>query len=364
MPEQLNLTDPAFRGAAMGDAEATMRGTGEAGSAGAPPSSVRWDPAAFGKVFSYSSIDDFVRTPHLRDGVHRIPIPGSPPLDIFLRGVSGSVGALYRLTSRLSRKLLGRQSRLLCSFTAAQKRADTVGPYFSGLHIQWNRYVPVVSVSDPLLIHDGNVALGWYTGLPGTHTQNIIARALAHIASVAHRPLLLTGGSGGGFAAIVFAAMLDDAARTGSRIAAQSLAFVWNPQVSISDYSASQPYIDAMFPRQRGVKGAAAAKLLSQAGVIHDLRTIPVPKRLLYIQNKSDTQHVQKHAMPYVTAQGFRRVADGLYRRSRTQVLVVGDYGDGHIPPPRFALMSLISKLKHGRRVSRRVIESLRMHAS
>ncbi|MCI5825591.1 MAG: hypothetical protein MR006_02870 [Arcanobacterium sp.] len=308
-----------------------------------------WNPAAFGAVHSYASIDAFIAAPHVANGVHRIAIPESPAVDIFTRSVGGAYGIAARAQAAMRRRMGSRPTFLPCFFTGATPdRSGRIGPYFSGRRIQINPLAPVVAVADPILAADPNLAIGWYTGLPHTGTQSIIARALAHIAAVAGRPLLMIGGSGGGFAAIVYAALLNSQRFTGSRIAADSAAFVWNPQVSITSYPFSQDYSTAMFPDHQQPRGQVAAQLLDAAGVIHDLRTITVPKRLLYIQNKSDEYHLNHHAMPYAQAHGFSEQAPGVWALSPEQQIVVADYANGHAPLPRVVMRRLLRVLKRG----------------
>ena len=332
---------------------------GETSGMDAAPN-VPWDSAAHGVVYDYPNVEAFIATPRIRSGVHRIGIPDSPPVEIFARGIDGLQGALGRLDARASARLGAHRGFLPCFFTAATtEREGTSGPYFTGLHIQLNPLAPMIAVADPLLAHDPDVRIGWYTGLPRTGAQAIIAKALAHISAAVRRPLLAVGGSGGGFAAILYASLLSEPVITGSQIAARSGAFVWNPQVSITDYTFVQPYLDVMFPENVGVHGTQAAKLLSASGVTHDLRELPLPRRLLYIQNQSDDDHIVNHAQPYREAYPFRELGEGLYAASPKQLMIVADYGDGHAPLPRPVMRLLLSTLKRGAPVPRNVKEML-----
>lgn len=236
---------------------------------------------------------------------------------------------------------------LPCFFTGATTvREGKRGPFFSGLRIQINPSAPMIAVADPLLACDPDLPIGWYTGLPHTNTQKVITRILAHISSVAHKPLLLIGGSGGGFAAIFYSSMLGDTTRTGSRTAAKSSAFVWNPQISITRYSYVHPYLEVMFPQSAKARGEEAQKLLGEAGITHDLTNIPPPTQLLYIQNKSDSAHINGHTKPYIKAHGFAETQDGQFQRSESQSISIVDYAEGHAPLPRKTTRHIIGVLK------------------
>ncbi|MCI7551505.1 MAG: hypothetical protein PUK40_02090 [Actinomycetaceae bacterium] len=319
-----------------------------------------WDSGRFGAVYDYSSIGEFIVQRSLKDGVHRIQIPQSPKLEIYTRGLDGVRHMTGRFCSTLHDCGHGSHNYLPCTFNAATPIRDGLkGPFFSGLHSQINPYAPMVAVADPLLGHDPNLRIGWYTGLPNTGTQNIIARVLAHISSLTRKPLLCIGGSAGGFAAILYTAMLNDPESSGSRYALNSTAFVWNPQTSITDYFRSQAYLDAVFPQSHDSIGSSPRDLLTQSGIIHDLRSIPVPKRMLYIQNESDWHHLEHHAHPYIQAHGFHEQSHGFFLRTPTQVVAVADYAGGHVPLPGYKTAALIALLKNGIIPSERALKLL-----
>lgn len=276
-------------------------------------------------------------------------IPNSPPLELYLRSVSGIGGFIGKAAGHIKRKLTGRYTYLPCFFTGAiTNRQGKSGPFFSGLRIQLNPFAPMVSVSDPLMACDPELSLGWYTGLPNTNTQQIVTRVLAHVASVARKPLLLIGGSGGGFAAILYASLLENTTQGGSVIAPQTTAFAWNPQVKITAYSFVHPYLRLMFPDNPQVRGEEAERRLQAAGVVSNLNSLPCPSRLLYLQNESDHVHLRNHAMPYLKAHGFMETGKGSYALSQTQRVLFLNYGEGHVPLPRKAIRQIIQILKKG----------------
>lgn len=229
-------------------------------------------------------------------------------------------------------------------------REEKSGPFFSG-----GRVGPAVSpvfaaVSDPSVDRDPQVSLGWYTGFHGAEVTEAVLDALRALSDAWQRELVLVGGSGGGFAAMRFAALLDRPVS----------ALVWNPQTDILRYNRTfvDAYLRSTFPElftedppadewlpQRSELGAIAGIDLSLTTTeSHDPSRID---RLLYLQNVDDW-HLSAHAMPYALAHGFQDIGTGSRIAGPDHVIQAASWGAGHAPLTHDLLVSALAEFLQG----------------
>lgn len=266
-------------------------------------------------------------------GINRFALDGGHTLD-FLTQPDASGGA-------------GRP--LLVCFSAAILRSVRAMPLFSGLRMAAELRMDLIAVSDPLLALHPSLTLAWYAGsrrwpdLPAR-----IAALLDDAARMEDRRLILLGGSGGGFASL---AVLE-------HLRSPAAALVWNPQTSISRYNitAASAYARCASEEQDGAgrldSAADIARALSSAGVTHDLTLAPRASRhpVVYLQNRGDAFHLKNHLEPYATVNGFSipDLSSGSALDER-HCIEIGNWGAGHVSPPRRCLDAVLQALADGR---------------
>lgn len=282
----------------------------------------RWGAAEF----QWRSLEDFLATSRLRDGVHAVPLIGSDgstlAYEFFLRTYPGAP--------------------VLAHFHGNAPRSRNDLPMITGLGIAEPLPCTLFVPSDPLLDRDPALSLGWHIG-PATHEVHRAATAiLGHIAVVTGAPRVVAwGGSGGGFAAMRVA-----------RDMSSCIAFVWNPQTNVD------AYVPASVRKFRDVAGIDAVCDLSASADInlaHDETWARFSGRVVYLQESTDW-HVRAHLLPLVRAAGLETTADQLREQVVTRAhehLIVGvsNWGSGHAPPPKPLIMELLGELTRADRI-------------
>jgi hypothetical protein len=280
---------------------------------------------------------DLAKSGALRNGIHRLREADGEPLDLLLDGFGPEAAG---------------QPVLVCFSGAFAARAGTKAPYFSGLRVAHRLKLPLVALSDPTLVTAPDLGLAWYAGHAGEPALGPrIARVLDRIGRQAGSPLLLFGGSGGGFAAL---SVLGD-------MQAEAAAVVWNPQTSISRYYANsvRAYLAGAFGDDASpVPGEDAARVakrlaarLEAAGIAHDLACAHArqPHPVLYLQNRSDHHHVSQHAQPYAKLHGAKRVSRSVFSADGGRLCFwFGNWGQGHVPPPAEMVLAVLGGLSRG----------------
>jgi len=185
--------------------------------------------------------------------------------------------------------------RLFVFFSGDALRKKNSPPVFQ--RWTWARHFPgsCVFVSDPSLYLHPDLGLAWYSGTARFDPLPVIAdriNALAARIGVSQADIYAYGSSGGGFAALRFAALQDAA-----------VALAINPQTNISLYTSSnvQKFYDICFA------GMSPDDILrdfpdriSLFASLDKLRG----KRLLIAQNTEDTHHLRTHFRPFCAALG------------------------------------------------------------
>jgi hypothetical protein len=264
----------------------------------------------------WGSIEDFLDAPTWRDGVHVVMLTGGLHVDLYVGG--------GRLTAAPDRALP------VVLSGAVTKRAGGPGPFFSGIGLGGSLDSAFLCVSDPTLSVDPTLRLGWYTGRAGEGLQGRLALLLDGISRRTGRELVLAGGSGGGFAAIMLA----------SRLERPASAFVWNPQTDLLDYApeAVADYLRVVLGLDEAAVAAldrpARAAALEAGGIQHSLVAAGTGglRRLLYLQNAADG-HVVSHLAPFLDEGGYRWEA-GRHRDAAGRLVLVSPFAEGHDPPP------------------------------
>ena len=222
---------------------------------------------------------------------------------------------------------------------AVVPRAGKTGPFFSGAGIAERVSSPFIALSDPVVDECGELPLAWYTGRAGDGLQDAVAMIL-EAAQLRYGELLLVGGSGGGFAAILFA----------DRIRASAL--VWNPQTDLLNYAPPivRQYLAAATTLTGDEIGTSdhprRAQALIEGGIQHSITAPQGPgiKRLLYLQSASDW-HVGVHTAPFIRARGLAYAAKGTWTVGASQALFLAHFSSGHTPPPYQTIVAGVQRL-------------------
>jgi hypothetical protein len=131
--------------------------------------------------------------------------------------------------------------------------------------------------------------------------------------------VIFVGGSAGGFASLVLSHDMED-----------SIALVWNPQTNFQKYykRSVNSYLDCCWPD--GSSSIPRSAVTSAVDLYSDK---PGNNIVLYMQEESDTHHVNEHLRPFEERVG----ADNniLFYKSH--------WGSGHAPAPKSLIKEVLS---------------------
>lgn len=271
------------------------------------------------------SLDAFTAA-GVADGVHRIVV-GDSELDVLVARDGGQP-----------------VDRIPVFFSGALSPGQEVkGPVFSGREISRELDLPFISISDPCFELAPGISLGWYAGSEWSDTQESIAQVLMAISEYSDKPLLLIGGSGGGFAALEL--MIRMKSPDGFA------AVVWNPQLDLSQYGPESvaQFLATCFPSvycEFGPDSLASAlsaveqRFRVRSKLAHGAASGKL-KNSLILQQATDW-HLDSHLRPFAEAFGVDVPDRGEWSNINGICGVVGEWGDGHVPPPRELLQRII----------------------
>jgi hypothetical protein len=273
------------------------------------------------------------------DALHRVIHSSGYTIDFLMQGLSelkeGGNIVLVGLTGAVS-----------------NRSESSLAPFFSGTGVAANLQFPLISVSDPTLATSPSLGLAWYAGNQAINDlPQQIAMLLDGVAERADAHFLIFGGSGGGFAAMQIASLLR----------APATVLVWNPQTKISDYAVKPvcDFVDAAFPDEgfssghclaldRPAQVAYIEKFLASMGVRSDICSVRFPSgvRIIFLQNQNDW-HVRRHAYPFMMSHTWRRIGCSSFVGGESDQFAMhfGNWGDGHIAPPKQVIESALMQL-------------------
>ena len=211
-------------------------------------------------------------------------------------------------------------------FHAAITKPNARLPMFTGTGISKNVRADRIFIADPSLYIDDGLNLSWYAGnYAQPDLQDVIAQILTALISPG-RPVVTFGASGGGFAAMHFAARIPGA-----------LAVPVNPQVDLARYNSAPVKrwlrlgwgLDPETARLTDVPAETDSGRAYREGDM---------TRVWYVQNTGDANHMDNHFGPFM---------DSLPARHRISPVLI-DGGAGHVPPPKESLTTLLSAAVQG----------------
>lgn len=319
-------------------------GTGSADGNSAETATAAYDISAWKMpLHQYASIESAVSVGISSDGIHQIAIAKGKTLDLCVQDL-----ALLKTSEKERVILIGLSG-------AVASRNGKKAPFFSGLGIARSLGLPLIAISDPTLALDPNLPLAWYAGseeVPDLPKQ--MARVLEGLAKRHQARLVIFGGSGAGYAGLLLATLLE----------CRATVLVWNPQTAIADYVPRfvEQYLEAAFPsllealsKVRGEvsekQGERLREVLEASTITHDVRGLKLRPRidLLYLQNQGDW-HVARHAVPYLSKTSWRRVGEAAFveQQDNRFAIFFGQWGEGHVAPPKAILEAVLRKLAEG----------------
>lgn len=211
-----------------------------------------------------------------------------------------------------------RSSKLLVVFHGALDRNIFSLPRFEYKSSLKDFDGSILFIQDPTLYVHDRLTLGWYIGtdIDNGHliTKYLIDQA---VKSLGPKQLLLTGSSGGGFAALAISARLPG-----------SSALVFSPQTSVENYysnhrrrliSSAFPKLDPSFENLVSLEDRLDMGALYARGASNKVH---------YLQNTGDPYHVKRHCLPFLHYAGLD-LLDGQMRNDQIK-LECRFLGEGH----------------------------------
>lgn len=260
---------------------------------------------------NYASVEDFLAKP-LSDGSIAVQL---------------SEGAL-RLLLRV------RASDALTVFfsPAVTDRQNKEPPFFAGVDLTRDLPTSFLAISDPMLELDPGLGLAWYAGSKAIRLQMILPQIIRSIAErIGASRIVLTGPSGGGFAALYYATRIPD-----------SVAVAVNPQTEILRYERG-----AVERYARVCHGWSEGQDLKEA-LRPSVQNLPwhfhagARAKGLLLQNASDW-HVAKHTLPLIRALGG--IDEAIDQDVGGLSFRFGDWGQGHAALPKECYRAVLAQI-------------------
>lgn len=207
-------------------------------------------------------------------------------------------------------------------------------PRFEWMGTLVGRSESLLFLSDPTITLSERLRLGWYVG---TRTDNLIDRYAQLVRSIAVQcgatKVIFFGFSGGGFAALAFAAVMPG-----------SIGLAFSPQTSIGSYyrQFSEMFAEDVFPEAADYSEIAAEQG-DRVSLLERYADPHLDATFLYVQNSGDSHHVNKHYEPFHTLTAGRPGAH--FRLSHDS--------DGHTVPSKEALFEALDECVSGKFIER-----------
>jgi len=180
-------------------------------------------------------------------------------------------------------------------------------------------------IADSTLHLSRSLALAWYIGNSEQDLSSDVAELIKEIAGAAgYERILLTGSSGGGFAALAISRQIDGSA-----------AVCFSPQTRVGDYIGNvvKSFYRTAFPEMEGYAAAERAHR-PRFDLRHLYATTPNNNYVRFVQNTRDPDHYSKHYTPFAKACGVDPAIGGVDASGRIE-FAPQPLQEGHQPPGR-----------------------------
>jgi hypothetical protein len=211
-----------------------------------------------------------------------------------------------------------KHNRLFVLFSGDAMRSKNNPPVFQ--RWSWANFFPgnCLYISDPALYLDDRLGLAWYAGTdrfdPMLEIVKIV-RSIADHLEISNEEIYSYGSSGGGFAALRMAAMMEGAG-----------AIAVNPQTVVTNYAMKNTdrYLRLCFNGRD--RDAAIRDFPERLSLIHYINILK-HRKIIYIQNELDEHHYEYHYKPFCEAMNESydiNSTTGNFRR------LIFSHADGH----------------------------------
>ena len=201
---------------------------------------------------------------------------------------------------------------IIC-FSAASSKVREV-PFWTGRGLTSSLDANVLLVSDPSMILDRTLSLGWYAGSLEQPDLIETLTEVFRVVSQGTHPIFF-GASAGGWAALKYAARFDEA-----------VAVAVNPQVDIAQYMYFPYYLRKAWHAEAG-----SERLPFEGNVACDYAK-GNDSLVVYVQNEGDSHHLNEHFATFKTMCGN---PDKL-------IELLPDLGAGHVAPAKESLVQIL----------------------
>lgn len=179
---------------------------------------------------------------------------------------------------------------LFVIFHGANDRKKYAPPFFD--RWSWHEQFPgrILNFSDPTLLLDETLTLGWYVGTAEEYPLDAISRFVQKISKILMIPsekIIFWGSSGGGFASLMMATRVSGA-----------VAVAINPQTSVFNYYKNHvnKCMAVAFPGEEDHE-VLKAQFIDRFDVGYRFGRHPFSKALI-VQNELDQFHFERHFKP------------------------------------------------------------------
>lgn len=222
---------------------------------------------------------------------------------------------------------------LVCFTGAVTNRSEKNGPFYSGMGIASELHIPTVMVADTSVTFNNN-SLAWYAGSKDfLNFQNEISQLLNKFGLEFDKKIIILGGSGGGFAGIACSLSLD----------IEAFVISMNPQTNIDNYYTKyvNDYLEKSFESLSKINFKG---FFEKNNIVYDITKAKISKtvKILYLQNLSDSHHIDYHFSPFISDLALFPVGDNSYLYNNIG-FYLGEWGHGHIPPSKKIIISIIN---------------------
>ena len=210
------------------------------------------------------------------------------------------------------------QKSLVVTFSAATSKAADTLPVFSGAGVTKDLECNVLMISDPTMLLDQETTIAWYAGNSyQPNLQDDLAQLIAHFAQGGR--VILLGGSGGGYAALVEQSKLSDATSV-----------VFNPSTRITGRPVFKTYLEKMW-QTKDPSDLPSSLILNLVEVYEN----PVEGEVYYVQNSFDQNFVRNYFWP---------LAEAVHEENKF-FFMTPFYAKGHVPLSGESISSMLKIL-------------------
>lgn len=231
---------------------------------------------------------------------------------------------------------------------AVSNREEKIAPFFSGIRLSRAMNIPIISIADPVL-SESLINLAWYLGSKNFNDlQDSIAFLLEGIFNFFNLDFfIIMGGSGGGYAALVQAMIAKN-------ISAKYL--IWNPQTSITEYVFRhvENYVNVAFGGKENIEPLSKVSIqdiFTENNIIDELNLDKINdnQEIIYLQNLTDSYHINKHMLPLLNKSSSKliRYGQASFFLGKNKFLYVGNWKKGHTPPPNEIIKYIVDSFRN-----------------